>query len=100
MINEDAINKAKDIPEDQRRSKTIENLEETTKIFNDSSKRLDKELQAADKAFYTLVESAPPEHQQKAIKTVQQAKALLEELKKGAKVEDIVKKLNNLSNAS
>jgi hypothetical protein len=96
MINKEAIKQAKKIPKDERRAKAIENLNETTKLFKESSKKLDNEMKQADKAFYTIVENAAPEHQQKAIKTVQEAKELIEELRKGGNVDDIVKKLKAL----
>ena len=97
-IEEKAINEAKNIPEEEQLSKSIEYLRESTKIFNDSSKQLDKELADADKCFNAMVDMVKPEDQQKALKTVQQVKTLLAKIKQGGNVDEIVKQIKDLQN--
>ena len=98
MIKKEAIEKARYIPSEEHHAKAFENLRATTKIFNDNSKALEQELKIANKAFSIIIESAPKEHQQQIQSTVIKAKKLIEQLKKGANQDDIIKQIKDLQN--
>lgn len=97
MISKEAIKKAKETPEDQRKDAALDQIKQSTKILDDSKEALEKELKQVDSCFNMLIEQASPQDRAKAAQVVQKVKALHLKLKQGADVNDIVKQINNLA---
>lgn len=91
-----AKKQAESIPQDKRAAKTIETLREAAKLKKQAAKDLEVELEKSEAALKQFVATVPREHRREAILTQNKVNKLLAELRGGANVEDIVKKMNEL----
>ena len=98
MIKKEAIKQAKRIPQEERKTAAIENLEKATKLLVDGEQGMEEQMKGVDKAFSFAIEMASPKDKQKVQSIVQQARQLTKEIGKGKDVHEIVKKINNLQN--
>jgi len=91
-----AKNKASQIPKENRGAEIKENIVNATNNMKTCSKELGKKVEEATNTMNSIVNEAPIEHHNELSKLVLNANKLLAQLKGGADVNDIVKKLNNL----
>jgi endonuclease III len=98
MIKKEAIKQAKAIPEEEHRQKAIDNLKATTKLFNDTTPQVEEQLKLADQRNAELIAQLEGEDKQKAQRIVQLSKALVDKVKQGADVNEIVKQIKELQN--
>lgn len=92
----EAKRQAEAVEADKRQAETMKTLAESAKLKKQAAKDLTIRLEAAENALKEFIESIPVAHQMKAITTQNKVNKLLLELKNGADVNDIVKKLNEL----
>jgi len=97
MINKEALNKAKAIPEEDRESEALKNIKQSTKNLEDSQEKFKQEMEQVDNCFNMLINQAAPKDKAKAVQTVSKVNDLLAKLKQGGDVNDIVKQIKNLS---
>jgi len=87
---------AESIREEEREKEAIKNLEKSAKLQVQAKRDLDKEIENANKAILEIIKVTPKEHQNKVISIKIEIDKLLNELRNGADVEEIKKKLKAL----
>jgi hypothetical protein len=92
----EAERKAKQIPEDKRLEEIQKNLKQATENVKEYSKQQDIAIKDAGITITNIVENAPKQHKQKLATLLVKSNKLLAQLKAGADVNDIVKKLKEL----
>lgn len=87
---------AESIREEEREQEAIKNLEKSAKLQIQAKKDLDNEIEKANMAIAEIIKATPAEYQSKVIFIKMKIDKLLNELRNGADVEEIKKKLKAL----
>lgn len=93
----EAEKKAAAIKEAEREQEIIDNLNKSAKLQIQARKDLDKEIEKANKAILDIIKVTPKEHQSEVIFIKMKIDRLLNELRNGADVEEIEKKIKALN---
>jgi len=92
----EAEKKAAAIKEAEREQEIIDNLKKSSKLQVQARKDLDAEIEKGKLAISELIKTIPVHHQGEARVIEMKVNKLLAELRSGADVEDITKKLKAL----
>ena len=92
----DAKKQAETIAAEERQQATMDNLAKAADNKKQAAKDLKKAMDDSKDAINTIIANAPHEHKQAAINVQNKAIELLAQLKAGADVNEIVRKLKEL----